>query len=192
MNTEVNKNLRSRLVAGLRPILAIAAMVLAPVAPMRAQADSSIPVLPKSDYPVKFNVRGFQTDSSAPFLVYIDQVGSGVWQRLVGPVLSSTIVIPPFIGFSGSSCQLEYSRDQIVIQDGSSLTLDVHGLRCEDASSPGAQVTTGNYSIVAGTGRFTIPRGTGTVSIDTRPDGTSFITITGGCYQGMCGLFSHH
>ncbi|SRR5579871_573446 len=155
-------------------------------------ADSNIPVLPKSDYPVKFDVRGFQTDSSAPFLVYIDKVGSGVWQRLVGPALSGTIVIPPVTGFGGSSCQLEYSRDQIVIQDGSSLTLDVHGLRCVDASAPGAHVTTGNYSIVAGTGGFTIPRGTGTVSIDARSDGSSFITITGGCYQGMCGLFLPH
>jgi hypothetical protein len=164
----------------------IAAMV-EPGVPVRA--DSNIPTLPKADYPVKFDVRGFQTNSSSPFLVYIDGLGPGVWQRLVGPVLGNTITIPAAMGFGGASCQLEYSRDQIVIEDGSSLTFDVHGLRCEDAASPGAHATTGNYSIVAGTGRFTYPRGTGTVSIETQPDGISFLTITGGCYQGMCGVF---
>lgn len=55
----------------------------------------------------------------------------------------------------------------------------------------GAHATTGNYSIVGGTGRFTQPRGTGAISIETRPDGISSITITGGCFAGMCGLFSH-
>jgi hypothetical protein len=160
------------------------------VVPVRA--DSDIPALPKPDYPVKFDVRGFQNNSSSPFLVYIDGLGPGVWQRLVGPVLSSPITIPPATGFGGASCQLEYSQNQIVIEDGSALTLDVHGIRCEDAVSPGAHTTTGNYSIVAGTGRFTYPRGTGTVSIQTRPDGISFITITGGCYQGMCGVFLPH
>lgn len=172
-----------------RVLLLASAMFVASAAQVQGQA--SIPALPKADYPVKFDVRGFQTGSSSPFLVYIDQVGPGVWQRVVGPVLSGTSTIPAATGFGGATCQLEYSQDRIVIEDGSSLTFNVHGLRCEDANSPGAHSTTGNYSIVAGTGRFTIPEGTGTISIETQPDGTSFLTITGGCYAGMCGSTFH-
>lgn len=185
MNLEKNSNRMFRL-ASTGILLVVAAALVVPSRQVRA--DSSIPALPKADYPVKFDVRGFQTDSSSPFLVYIDSVGPGVWQRLVGPVLSSAGAIPAASGYAGGTCQLEYSRDQIVIEDGSSLTFDVHGLRCEDASSPNAHATTGNYSIVAGTGGFTYPRGTGTISIETQPDGISFLTITGGCYQGMCGF----
>lgn len=185
MNSEKNSSRISRLAAAGALLLA-GALLVVPSPQMRA--DSSIPALPKADYPVKFDVRGFQTDSSAPFLVYIDSVGPAVWQRLVGPVLSSAGALPAAAGYGGGACQLEYSRDQITIEDGSSLTFDVHGLRCEDASSPSAHATTGNYSIVAGTGGFIYPHGTGTISIETQPDGVSFLTITGGCYQGMCGL----
>lgn len=183
MNQGKSKTVRT--VAAL--VLLMAAAIVIPSA-VRVQGQADIPRLPRSDYPVKFDVRGVQTDSSSPFLVYIDTVGPGVWQRLVGPVLSDTITIPAAAGFGGASCQLEYSQDQIVIEDGSTLTFNVHGVRCVDADSPGAHSTTGNYSIVAGTGRFTKPYGTGTISIETQADGTSFITITGGCYQGMCGL----
>lgn len=186
MNAEKSRRFQ---IAAAGVLLAAAAVLLAPSRQVRA--DSSIPSLPKADYPVKFDVRGFQTDSSSPFLVYIDGVGPGVWQRLVGPVLSNSGAIPAASGYGGGACQVEYSRDQIAIEDGSSLTFDVHGLRCEDASSPNAHATTGNYSIVAGTGGFTYPRGTGSVSIETQADGISFLTITGGCYQGMCGLFTH-
>jgi hypothetical protein len=82
---------------------------------------------------------------------------------------------------------MEYSQDQILFDDGSTITFNVHGVRCEDTASPGAHVTTGNYSIIAGTGRFSNdPGGSGTVSIDARADGSALITITGGCTQGMC------
>lgn len=188
MNSEKNGS-RISLLAALGALLVAGAVLVVPSPQVRA--DSSIPALPKADYPVKFDARGVQANSSSPFLVYLDGVGPGVWQRLVGPVLSSAGSIPAAAGYGGGACQLEYSRDQIVIEDGSSLTLDVHGLRCEDASAPAAHATTGNYSMVAGTGGFTHPYGTGTISIETQPDGVSFITITGGCYQGMCGLFSH-
>jgi hypothetical protein len=188
MNSEKNSSRISWLAA--TGAVLVAGVVLVVPSP-RVHADSSIPALPKQDYPVKFDVRGSQTDSSSPFLVYIDGVGPGVWQRLVGPVLSSSSTIPTAPGYGGGACQLEYSRDQIVIENGSSLTFDVHGLRCEDAGSPNAHATTGNYSIVAGTGGFTNPHGTGTISIETQPDGVSFLTITGGCYQGMCGLYEH-
>ncbi len=184
MNSERSRKLQ---IAAAAVLLTAATALVAP----SVRADLSIPALPKADYPVKFDVRGFQTDSSSAFLVYIDGVGPGVWQRLVGPVLGSPGAIPAASGYGGGACQLEYSRDQIVIEDGSALTLDVHGLRCEDAASPNAHATTGNYSIVAGTGGFTYPRGTGTISIETQPDGVSFLTVTGGCYQGMCGLFTH-
>lgn len=188
MNSEKNQTRKFRVATAGALLMAAAALV---TPSLQVRADSSIPALPKADYPVKFDVRGFQTDSSSPFLVYIDGVGPGVWHRLVGPVLSNSSTIPAAGAYGGGTCQLEYSQDQIVIEDGSSLTLDVHGLRCEDASSPNAHATTGNYSIVAGSGGFTYPRGTGTISIETQSDGISFITITGGCYQGMCGLVSH-
>jgi hypothetical protein len=182
MNSEKGKTVRT---AAAGALLMVAVLFVTPGTQVQGQAD--IPRLPKADYPVKFDVRGFQTDRSSPFLVYIDTVGPGVWQRLVGPVLSGTSTIPAATGYGGANCQLEYSLDKIVVEDGSSLTFKVHGVRCEDADSPGAHATTGNYSIVAGTGRFTIPEGTGTISIETQSDGTSFLTITGGCYQGMCG-----
>jgi hypothetical protein len=160
-------------------LLTLLTVVIVSGVPARAQ---------HNQYPVQFDARGKQTDSSSPFLIKVDVYGTGVWQRLLGPVLSPTFAtIPSSGGFDGADCAMEYSQDQILFDDGSTITFDVHGVRCEDTASPGAHVTTGNYSIIAGTGRFSIdPGGTGTVSIDARADGSAAITITGGCYQGMC------
>jgi hypothetical protein len=44
MNTQTDRNLKSRLGAGLSPMLALAAIALAPTAPARAQFDPG-PVL---------------------------------------------------------------------------------------------------------------------------------------------------
>jgi hypothetical protein len=163
-------------------LLTMAAFVIMSALPIHAQANQ---------YPVKLDARGKQDNSSSPFRIKVDQLGTGVWQHLVGPVLSPTFAtIPASGGFGGSDCAMEYSQDQILFDDGSTITFNVHGVRCEDAASPGTHVTTGNYSIIAGTGRFSNdPGGTGTVSIDARADGSAAITITGGCYQGMCRYF---
>jgi hypothetical protein len=160
-------------------LFTLAAFVIMSALPARAQ---------HNQYPVQFDARGKQANSSSPFLIKVDMYGTGVWQRLLGPVLSSTFAtIPPSGGFDGAGCEMEYSQDQILFHDGSTITFNVHGVRCEDTASPGAHVTTGNYSIIAGTGRFSNdPGGTGTVSIDAHADGSAAITITGGCYQGMC------
>lgn len=161
-------------------LLTLTAVVVMSALPARAQ---------HIQYPVQFDARGKQANSSSPFLIKVDVYGTGVWERLVGPVLSPTFAaIPSYGGFEGASCEMEYSEDQILFDDGSTITFNVHGVHCEDTASPGAHVTTGNYSIIAGTGRFSNdPGGTGTVSIDARADGSAAITITGGCYQGMCG-----
>ena len=169
----------SPLVALNTVLLTLAWVVTMAALPARAQ---------HNQYPVKFDARGKQADSSSPFLIKVDEYGTGVWQRLVGPVLSPPFAtIPSSDGFNGADCEMEYTQDQILFDDGSTITFNVHGVRCEDTASPGAHVTTGNYSITAGTGRFSNdPGGTGTVSIDARADGSAAITITGGCYAGMC------
>jgi hypothetical protein len=169
----------SPLVALHSVLLTLASVVIMSAVPARAQ---------QHQYPVQFDARGKQASSSSPFLIKVDIYGTGVWQRLIGPVLSPTFAtISSSGGFEGADCAMEYSQDQILFDDGSTITFDVHGVRCEDTASPGAHVTTGNYSIIAGTGRFSNdPGGTGTVSIDARADGSAAITITGGCYQGMC------
>ncbi|SPF43386.1 exported hypothetical protein [Candidatus Sulfopaludibacter sp. SbA4] len=167
----------------LRRLVALTGALLAASAPaVRADSDSDT-------FPVPFVVRGFQANSSSPFVVTIDGIVTGVWQRLLGPVPSTTLgTIPSAVGFGGGGCQLEYSQDRIVTQDGSTLTFDVYGLRCVPAASPGAHVTTGSYSIVGGTGRFgNGPGGVGTVSIDSRADGSAFISISGMCQGGACG-----
>jgi hypothetical protein len=160
-------------------LLTLAAFVCVSALPIHAQ---------EKQYPVKLDARGKQDNGSSPFRIKVDQEGTGVWQHLVGPIVSGTFAtIPPSGAFGGAGCAMEYSQDQILFDDGSTITFNLHGVRCEDTASPGAHVTTGNYSIIAGTGRFSNdPGGTGTVSIDARADGSAAITITGGCYQGMC------
>ena len=169
----------SPLVARNGVLLTLAAVVIVSAIHARGQ---------HNQYPVQFDARGKQANSSSPFYIKVDVYGTGVWQRLIDPVLSPTFAtIPPSVGFGGAGCEMEYSQDQILFDDGSTITFNVHGVRCADTASPGAHVTTGNYSIVAGTGRFSNdPGGTGTVSIDARADGSTLITITGGCTQGMC------
>ena len=139
----------------------------------------------QNQYPVRFDARGLQANSSSPFYIKVDVYGTGVWQRLIDPVLSPTFAtIPSSGGFDGAGCEMEYSQDQILFDDGSTITFNVHGVRCEDTASPGAHVTTGNYSIIAGTGRFSNdPGGTGTVSIDAHADGSALISISGNIRQ---------
>jgi hypothetical protein len=158
-------------VAGL---LALGAMTLSSAA-LAAGAQEHPPVF------LELIVNGFQASSSSPFLVKGHEIGNGVWQRQVGPILGLPFAaIPSAPGFAGATCQAEYSRDRIVAEDGSTITLDVFGTRCQPSASPIAHATTGVYSFVGGTGRFKdLTGGTGPITITAYADGTTFLRIDG-------------
>ena len=183
MNTHANKNLKSRPGTGLIPILTLTAIVIAPVAQMRAQNGAG-PSLQQ------FSLTGFQSNSSAPFVLQGDLVGNGaIWKHVINPVLGTTVGVvssPP----GGAVFQVEYSQDQIVAQDGSTITVNLYGIRSTPTGSTGAHITNGAYDIVSGTGRYQGIRGTGTVTINVHDDGTAFILIGGShCSGGMCIFF---
>jgi hypothetical protein len=182
MNTRTERIMKRQVVTLPGALLALAAAL---VAPARAQ--------PQPDGSIRFVVSGFQVNSTSPFLLQGDLMGEGaVWQRVAGPFLSGTLaLIPGAPTFGGVGCRAEYSQDQIVTQDGSTLTVNVHGVRCEPYDSPGAHTTTGSYSLVGGTGRFKdATLGGGTVTIDVHADGSATIHIGGflatHCSGGMC------
>jgi hypothetical protein len=184
MNTRMGRTMKRQLVAAPCALLALGAAL---VVSARAQS--------KPDGSVRFVVSGSQANSTAPFLLQGDLVGEGaVWQHVAGPFLSGTLaLIPGAPTFGGVGCRVEYSQDQIVTQDGSTLTVNVHGFHCEPYDSPGAHTTTGSYSLVGGTGRFKdATLGGGTVSIDVHADGSATIHIGGflatHCSGGMCGI----
>ena len=181
MNTQTDRNLKSRLGTGLSPMLAVAAIILVANAPARALDDSS-PVLLRP-----FSLAGFQPNSSAPFILQGDLFGDGaIWKRVVGPILGTTFGMTSSPA-GGTGFQVEYSQDQIVTEDGT-ITLNLYGVRSTPYGSPGAHITNGAYDIVGGTGRFQGIIGTGTVTIDARADGSTFILIGGTthCPGGMC------
>lgn len=166
-------------------LLALAAVVVVPSVHVRAQANSNVSG-------GEFIVNGFQADSSSPFNVQGDLIGKGVWQHMVGPILGGAVAMIPGAppNFGGVGCQPEYSQDEIVTQDTSTITVNVIGTRCQQYSSPGAHSTTGIYSLVGGTGRFQgATHGTGTVTVDTHADGSASIHIGGFlriCAGGTC------
>jgi len=149
---------------------AVAALVV-PAIHLRAQSEPE-PIN------IKVEIDGFQPDPSSPFEVTGDYVGTGVWQHLVGPLLGPLFTsIPGPSGFTGS-CQSEYSQDQIFASDGSTLLVEVTGIRCE--TTPGTHRTFGAYSPVSGTGRFqVVTAGTGPITIDVHADGSSTLFIGG-------------
>lgn len=186
MNTRMGRTMKPQVVATTGALLALAAVLAVPVC-AQAPPDTS------SKKKIRFEVSGFQTNSTAPFLLQGDLVGEGaVWQHVAGPFLSGTLtLIPGAPTFGGVGCRAEYSQDQIVAQDGSTLTVNVHGFHCEPYDSPGAHTTTGSYSLVGGTGIFKdATLGGGTVSIDVHADGSATIHIGGFiakfCSGGMC------
>jgi len=185
MNTRTERIMKRQVVTLPGALLALAAAL---VVPTRAQAPSDA-----SSASIQFVVSGFQANSTAPFLLQGDLVGEGaVWQRVAGPFLSGTLaLIPGAPTFGGVGCRAEYSQDQIVAQDGSTITVNVHGVHCEPYDTPGAHTTTGSYSLVGGTGRFKdATLGSGTVTIDAHADGSATIHIGGflatHCSGGMC------
>ena len=124
--------------------------------------------------------KGFQADSSSPFIVKGDLIGTGVWQRVVGPVLGAPYTaIPAAPGFGGATCQAEYDRAVIVAEDGSTLTADVYGTRCQPVGSSIAHTMIGVYTPVEGTGRFQGATGSGPVTITAYNDGSSVLALEG-------------
>jgi len=186
MNTITGTLMQPRLVV-LRCLLTLAALVVVPGIPAQAQSGAA-------QSSIQFVVSGFQANSSSPFLLQGDLVGEGaVWQHVAGPFLGGTLTVisgaPP--SFGGVGCRAEYSQDQIVAEDGSTLTFNVYGVHCEPYGSPGAHTTSASYSLVGGTGRFKdATLGGGTVSIDVHADGSATIHIGGfiatHCSGGMC------
>jgi len=188
MNTKTGKTIKPQVVAGIGAVLAIAAGVIVPAVRIRAQPAQG-PAL------VQFVVHGIQANASSPFSLQGDVVGGGAtWQHLVGPLLNNTISLIPGAqdNFGGVGCQGEYSQDQIVTGDGSTLTFNVYGVRCKPYATPGAHTTIGAYSVAGGTGRLRdVAGGTGSVTIDGRDDGSATINIGGfltrTCNGGNCG-----
>lgn len=133
-----------------------------------------------------FTANGFQASSSSEFVVQGDPIGNkATWQRTLGPALGSPFgMIPSLSTFSGAGCRAEYSQDQIVTANKSTLSIDVWGYRCEPydpaALAASAHATNGVYSIQSGTGDFqSITGGTGSIQIDARADGSTFLRISG-------------
>ena len=133
-----------------------------------------------------FMVDGFQASSSSPFVVQGDPLGkNAIWQRTLGPALGSPFgMIPSLSSFAGAGCLAEYSQDRIVTANQSTLNVDVWGYRCDPydsaALAAGAHVTNGAYTIQSGTGDFQgVSGGIGSIQIDARPDGSTFLRISG-------------
>ena len=97
-----------------------------------------------------FQADGFQADPSSPLTLQGDLLGTNAtWQTLVGPVRSNSLATLPSVSaaYDGGGCVAEYSQNQIVADDGSTLTLSIYGLRCEpynpSAASAGAHTNIG-------------------------------------------------
>ncbi len=174
-NETKNKKTRCITTSGL--LLVGAVMVIAPVIPARAQ-----PNLPNVVFHT-LELDGYQPDSSSPLIVQGEPVGeNAIWQRIVGPLLSDTFAEIPGASspttFNGAVCRAKYSQAQIVGKDGSTLTVNVYGLRCEP--SAGGHLMNGIYTIEGGTGRFEdVLGGTGSIQIDERSDGSVVLRVAG-------------
>jgi len=179
MNTRMRTLIKRHIIA--IPVLLALVAVLVPR--VQAQPESS-------DLAVdEFIVNGVQASSSSPFLVKGNLIGNGVWQHVIGPLLSGTLGLIPGTApsFGGVGCQAEYSQDQIETQEGSVLTLNVYGVRCKPYATPGAYTTIAACSVAGGTGRFQdVTSGTGTVTIDSRADGSASIHIGGFVFRSHC------
>jgi hypothetical protein len=126
---------------------------------------------------------GFQASSSSAFILQGKPIGNNaIWQRTLGPALGSPFgMVPNLSTFSGGACSAEYSQDQIVTANKSTLLVQVWGYRCEPFNSPaGTHATNGIYSIQGGTGDFQgVAGGTGSIQIDARADGSTYLRISG-------------
>jgi hypothetical protein len=180
---EIRRMVRFRFAAVAGALLAIITVILAPAVRVRAQSNANLSL---NEFGT-IDISGFQANSSSPFLLKGNLIGvdGAIWARLAGPSLSPTFAFIPAISgampaFTGAGCEAEYTQDQIVENDGSTLTVNVFGTRCEPGSSPGAHSTIGVYSIISGTGRLQgVTTGTGEVAIDAHADGSGVIHIAG-------------
>jgi hypothetical protein len=170
-----SKNTRAFLViAGA--LLAVAAMAALPGTPAWAQHDST-----KVHFQ-PFQAIGYQANSSSPLVFSGKPIGNNaIWQVLVGPLESSPFAtIPSAQGFGGALCVADYSQAEIVATDGSTLTVNVYGTRCEPNDPAGAHVKSGVYSVASGTGAFKNTHGgTGSISFDAPGDGSIYVNVTG-------------
>jgi hypothetical protein len=67
-----------------------------------------------------------------------------------------------------------------VTQDGSTLTVNVYGFRCDNNDSSSAHFKSAAYSVSGGTGAFAnVGGGTGSISFDAPGDGSVYVNITG-------------
>lgn len=177
--------MKSRFMVISGVLLAVAAIAVLSARRVRAQADSSNVQLQR------FEAIGYRPNSSSPLVLQGELIGNNAgWHPVVGPILSNNFAMIPSAAdpFNGAGCQAEYSQDQIVTQDGSTLTVNVYGIRCEPydppatstATSSGVHTKIGAYSFVNGTGKFqNVCAGTGSVAFDTASDGSASIKITG-------------
>jgi hypothetical protein len=167
-------------------LLAVAAIAVLLANRVWAQADSSSVQLQR------FEAIGYRPNSSLPLVLQGELIGNNaVWHPVVGPILSNTFAMIPGggDGFTGAGCRAEYSQDEIVTQDGSTLTVNVYGTRCEPYQPPATSTAASSrvhtkiaaYSVVSGTGKFqNVCAGVGAVAFDTAADGSTSITINGG------------
>jgi hypothetical protein len=173
--------MKSHLLSTVSSVVISAAMGVLSQVPVRAQGQVNVP------HARTFQAIGFRADASSPLILHLilqgEPVGTAIWRVLNGPVLSNPFgFLPAASGFNGATCQADYSHDEIVTQDGSSLTVDVYGFRCDPSEPTGttAAKRIGIYSIVSGTGRFKdVLGGTGSIAFDSRSDGSVFVWIDG-------------
>ena len=166
-------------------MLAVAAIAALTAAQAWAQDDSAKKVRFQP-----FEATGYQADSSSPLVFHGTPIGNNaIWQVQVGPIESSPFAtIPSVSGFGGAECVADYSQAELVAEDGSTLTVNVYGTRCEPNDLPaagtptasGAHVKHGVYSVVGGTGAFQNTRGgTGSISFDAPGNGSVYVNVTG-------------
>jgi hypothetical protein len=172
------------------PLLVIAGALLA-VAAMAATATQASAQDDSTKVRFQpFEAVGYQADSSSPLVFQGRPIGkNAIWQVLVGPLESSAFATIPSAsdpaGFGGAVCAADYSQAELVTEDGSTLTVNVYGFRCEPsdpaaATAPGAHFKSGVYSVVGGTGAFKkVGGGTGSISFDAPGDGSVYVNITG-------------
>jgi hypothetical protein len=156
--------------------LVVAALAALTATPAWAQDDSTkVRFQP-------FEAVGYQADSSSPLVFNGQPIGkNAIWQVLIGPLESTPFAtIPSAPAFGGADCLADYSQAQIVTEDGSTLTVNVYGFRCEPNDPAGAHFKSGVYSVVGGTGAFkNVGGGTGSISFDAPGDGSVYVNITG-------------
>jgi hypothetical protein len=189
-------NMKSQFVTTISQALLAAAVL--PLM-LKAQAPQDLQV-------ARLDAVGFQADASSPLTLQGEPIGTAAWHVLNSPPVSNPFgFLLADSSFSGAACQADYSRNEIVTQDGSSLNLEVYGFRCDPsggATATGLSKKIGIFSVLGGTGTFQgLIGGTGSIAFDSRADGSVFVSIQGSlllgaaatdaprlthCHGGMC------